>query len=63
MDYFETQKLLHCFLGLFGSFQSLSHFRLCDPMGCSMPGFTVHHQLLELYYSLNNIIQCDVPFL
>ena len=21
---------------------------LCDPMGCSMPGFPVHHQLLEL---------------
>ena len=21
---------------------------LCDPMGCSMPGFHVHHQLLEL---------------
>ena len=21
---------------------------LCDPMDCSMPGFDVHHQLLEL---------------
>ena len=21
---------------------------LCDPMECSMPGFPVHHQLLEL---------------
>ena len=21
---------------------------LCDPMDCSMPGFSVHHQLLEL---------------
>ena len=21
---------------------------LCDPMNCSMPGFLVHHQLLEL---------------
>ena len=21
---------------------------LCDPMGCSMPGFPVHHQLLAL---------------
>ena len=21
---------------------------LCDPMDCSMPGFPVHHQLLEL---------------
>ena len=28
--------------------QSLSHVRLCDPMGCNMPGFSVHHQLPEL---------------
>ena len=21
---------------------------LCDPMDCSMPGFSVHHQLLDL---------------
>ena len=33
---------------------SLSQFghsvgpNLCDPMGCSMPGFPVHHQFLEL---------------
>ena len=30
------------------SVQSLSHVRICDPMGCSMPGFPVHHQLLEV---------------
>ena len=30
------------------SVQSLSHVRLCHPMDCSMPGFPVHHQLLEL---------------
>ena len=30
------------------SVQSLSHVRLCDPMGCSTPGFPVHHQLREL---------------
>ena len=24
-----------------------SHLTLCDPMDCSMPGFPVHHQLLE----------------
>ena len=24
-----------------------SRLTLCDPMGCSMPGFPVHHQLLE----------------
>ena len=30
------------------SVQSLSHVWLCDSMDCSMPGFLVHHQLLEL---------------
>ena len=24
---------------------------LCDPMDCSMPGITVHHQLLEFTHS------------
>ena len=32
---------------LWSSVQSLSHVQLCDPMDCSMPGFPVHHQLLE----------------
>ena len=31
----------------FSSVQLLSCVRLCDPMDCSMPGFPVHHQLLE----------------
>ena len=31
--------------------QSLSHVQLCDPMGCSMPGFPVLHHLLELAQS------------
>ena len=30
------------------SVQSLSRVLLCDPMDCSTPGFTVHHQLPEL---------------
>ena len=30
------------------SVQLLSHVQLCDPKDCSMPGFPVHHQLLEL---------------
>ena len=30
------------------SVQSLSHVRLCNPMGCSTPGFPVHHQLPKL---------------
>ena len=32
----------------FSSDQSLSHIQLCDTTDCSMPGFTVHHQLPEL---------------
>ena len=32
----------------FSSVQSLSRVQLCDPMDCSMPGFSVHHQLPEL---------------
>jgi len=32
----------------FSSVQSLSHFWLCDPMDCSMPGFPVHQQLWNL---------------
>ena len=26
---------------------SQSHLTFCDPMGCSVPGLPVHHQLLE----------------
>ena len=32
----------------FSSVQSLSHVRNCDPMDCSTPGLSVHHQHLEL---------------
>ena len=32
-------------------FSSVAYFcpALCDPMDCSMPGFPVHHQFLELF--------------
>ena len=33
---------------MFISVQSLSRVRLCDSMDCTIPGFPVHHQLLEL---------------
>ena len=33
---------------MFSSVQSLIRVWLCDPMDCSTPGFTIHHQLLEL---------------
>ena len=44
---------------------------LCDPMGCSTPGFPVHHQLLELaqlksiesVIPSNNLILCCPLFL
>ena len=35
----------------FSSVQSLSRVRLCDPMDCSVPGFPVHHQLLEFAHT------------
>ena len=38
---------------------------LCDPMDCSMPGFPVHHQLLELaqthVYQVSDAIQPSHP--
>ena len=39
------------------SVQSLSHVRLCDPMNRSMPGLSVHHQLLES--TQTNVHQVD----
>ena len=43
----------------FSSIQSLSHVRLCDPMNCSMPGFPVHDQLLELAQTHHVHRVCD----
>ena len=55
---FPTQRSNSCLLHLLHgqvnpllvsqSVQSLSCVQLCDAMDCSMPGFPVHHQLLEL---------------
>ena len=39
-----------CYLA-FSSVQSLWCPTLCDPMNCSMPGFSVHHQLPKLTQS------------
>ena len=56
----RTLILHQCHLALYPSiFQLFSHHcqfssvaqscpTLCDPMGCSIPAFPVHHQLLEL---------------
>ena len=44
--YPRVPSRIHC--GLRSSVvQLLSHVRLCDPMGCSTPGFPVLHCLLE----------------
>ena len=40
---------------------------LCDPMSCRMPGFLVHHQLLELaqthVHQMGDAIQSSHPLL
>ena len=50
---------------LISSVQLLSRVRLCNPMGCSRPGFPVHHQLLELtqthVHQVNDAIQPSHP--
>ena len=47
--------------------QLLSRVQLCDPMDCSMPGFPVHHQLLELaqthVHRVGDTIQPSCPLL
>ena len=49
------------------SVQSLSHLRLCNLMDCSMPGFPVHHQLLEFVqthvHCVDDAIQPSHPLL
>ena len=47
------------------SVQLLSRVCLCDPMGCSTPGFSVHHQLPELaqtnIHRVSDAIQTSPP--
>ena len=64
---------LICFFSFvaFSQFSSVIQFcpTICNPMDCSMPGFPVHHQLLELTknhvhwvsYGYNHLILC-LPF-
>ena len=44
-----------------------SHLTLCNPMDCSMPGFPVHQQLLELtqthVHRVSDAIQPSHPLL
>ena len=73
--FFLYRKRIHRLIGLFqGSVQFSSVAQLCltlcDPMDYSMPGFLVHHQLLELAQTqvhragdaINHLILC-CPFL
>ena len=60
---FPTHKSLVLFnlKGIQFSSVAQSCLILCDPMNCSMPGFPVHHQLLELaqthVYQVSDAIQ------
>ena len=53
--------------GLLVQFSSVAQLcmTLCDPMGCSTPGFPVHHQLLEFSQTrvhwVGNAIQPSYP--
>ena len=59
-DFVQSAILVNMFLG-----QSLSHIWLCDPMGCSTPGFRVHLQPLELLklMSIESVIPSNHPVL
>ena len=50
---------------LMGQFSCSVVLTLCDPMDCSMPGFPVHHQLLELaqthVHQVGDAIQTSHP--
>ena len=58
-----------CFLGILSSVQFSSVAKLCltlcDPMDCSILGFAIHHQLLELAHThvdrVNDAIQPSHP--
>ena len=71
MVYFETQKLLRCYLGTVPFISvTQSSPTVCDPMDYSTPGFPVHHQLPELTQihvdqvsdAIQTILSSVVPF-
>ena len=49
-SFFPPPKDLHMYSSQFSSVVQLC-LTLCKPMDCSMPGFPVHHQLLELAHT------------
>ena len=56
-------------MGIEDQFSSVAELclTLCDPMDCSMPGFPVHHQLLELvqthFHTVDDAIKPSHPLL
>ena len=62
----RKNSLMHLSSVRFSSFTQ-SCPTLCDPMGCSTPGFPAHHQLLELaqthVHRLSDAIQPSHPLL
>ena len=64
---FHIFRKIQLFLGLLFSLVSQSCPTLCSPMDCSMPGFPVHHQLLELaqthVHRVGDAIQPSHPLL
>ena len=64
---FHIFRKIQLFLGLLFSLVSQSYPTLCSPMDCSMPGFPVHHQLLELaqthVHRVGDAIQPSHPLL
>ena len=61
----ELEIWLGHFLVMFSSVQSLSRVQLCNPMDCTMPGFPVHHQLLDFaqthVYQVSDAVQPSHP--
>ena len=60
----ETKQDLYTYI-IQRSSVTQSCLTLCDPMDCSMPGFTVHHQLPELAQThvrwVSNALQPSCP--
>ena len=65
--YIPTNNVNGCLFSYQFSSVAQSCPTLCDPMDCSMPGFPVHHQLLEPaqthVHPVNDAIQSFHPLL
>ena len=63
--FFPELTFHSCVINYVSSVQLPSHFQLCNPMDCSMPGLPVYHQLLELAHThvhwIDDAIQLSHP--